>query len=141
MSQVVDGELANRRTQATLVGAFAVLALLLSSIGLYAVLSYDVSQRTPEIGVRMSLGATREQVVGRVVGRALLTAAAGIAFGLLAALALTQVLASLLFGVEPNDPVTFATVPALLLVVALLASYLPARRAVKVDPLTALRRD
>jgi putative ABC transport system permease protein len=141
MSQIVDAELLNRGTQTTLVGAFAALALLLSSVGLYAVLTYDVSQRTSEIGVRMALGARRAQVVASVVGHGLLAAAVGIALGLAVALALARVLTSLLFGVEPTDAATFAAVPTLLLVVALLASYLPARRAANLDPISALRTE
>jgi putative ABC transport system permease protein len=141
MSQIVGAERLNRGTQTTLVGAFGALALLLSSVGLYAVLSYDVSQRTSEIGVRMALGARRAQVVASVVGRGLLAAAVGIALGLAVALALARVLTSLLFGVEPTDAATFAAVPTLLLVVALLASYLPARRAANLDPISALRTE
>ena len=141
MSQIVDAELLNRSTHTTLVGAFAALALLLSSVGLYAVLSYDVSQRSSEIGVRMALGAGDMRVVAFVVGRALRAALVGIALGSAGALALTRMLAALLYGVKPMDPVTFVAVPILLLAVALLASYVPARRATGIKPISALRME
>lgn len=141
MSDIFDGELSHRSTQAALVGAFAALALALAAVGLYGVLSYDVARRTSEIGVRMALGAQRADVVGSVVGRALLLAAAGISLGVAGALALSRALASLLFGVGPADPVTFVAVPAAVLAVALLAAYVPARRAASIDPILALRAE
>ncbi len=125
MSQIFDAELSNRNTQMTLVGSFAALALLLASVGLYGVLSYDVAQRTSEIGVRMALGAQRAEVIGSIIGRALQLAVVGIALGLAGALALTRVLSSVLFGIAPTDPATFAAVPTLLLVVAVLAPTFP----------------
>jgi putative ABC transport system permease protein len=141
MGEIFDTELSSRKTHLSLVGTFAALALLLASVGLYGVLSHDVAQRTPDIGVRMALGAQRADIVGSVLSRALRMAVTGIALGLIAALALTRVLASVLFGVGPTDAATFAAVPALLLTVAVLATYAPARRAASVDPATALRAE
>ena len=141
MSDILDAELANRNTQMMLVGLFAAMALLLASVGLYGVLSYDVAQRTREIGLRMALGAQRADVVRAVIGRGVRVAAGGIVLGLASALALTRVLGSLLFGIRPTDPATFAAVSAMILIVALLATYVPARRAASVDPVSALRSE
>jgi putative ABC transport system permease protein len=141
MGEILDGELLNRNTQLTLVGAFAALALLLASVGLFGVLSYEVAQRTPEIGVRMALGARRADVIGSFLARGLLLVLVGIALGLAGAQALARALASLLFGVGPADPATFAAVSALVLVVALLATWVPARRAAGIDPVSALRTE
>jgi putative ABC transport system permease protein len=141
MSQIFDEELASRNTQLTLVGGFAVLALLLASAGLYGVLSYTVAQRAPEIGVRMALGAQRGNVLRSVLRSALLLAVFGVLLGLAASFGLSRVLASFLFGVSPTDPATFVAVPVLLVLVAILASYIPARRAASVDPISALRID
>jgi ABC-type antimicrobial peptide transport system permease subunit len=115
------------------------IALFLSAIGLYGLLAFTVSQRTREIGIRMALGAQQTDVLLLVVGQGLKLAIFGIAFGLLGAAFLTRVLASFLYGVTPTDPITFIGVSLILVVVALLACYLPARRAAKVDPLIALR--
>jgi ABC-type antimicrobial peptide transport system permease subunit len=139
MSDVADAELANRNTQLTLVGSFAVVALLLACVGLYGVLSYTVAQRTSEIGLRMALGAERRNVVRAVLRSALLLAGLGIVIGLPVALGLTHLLASFLFGVEPADSATLLGVCALLLLMTILASYLPARRAASVNPIAALR--
>ncbi|HEU4618324.1 MAG TPA: FtsX-like permease family protein, partial [Gammaproteobacteria bacterium] len=141
MSDVVDDQLANRSTQLTLLAGFAALALLLAAIGLYGVLSYSVARRTSEIGLRMALGAERASVVGSIVGNALLMAVFGLVLGLAASFALSRLLASFLFGVTPTDPATFAAAAAALVLVALLASYVPARRAAEVDPATALRTE
>jgi putative ABC transport system permease protein len=141
MSDVFDAAVANRSTQLTLVGGFAALALLLASIGLYGVVSYTVARRTSEIGLRMALGAQRAGVIGSIVRSALLTALVGLAIGLAGSLALSRVLASSLFGVQPTDPATLAAVSATVLLVALLASYVPARRAADVDPVSALRTE
>jgi len=141
MSDVLDAAVGNRTTQLTLVGGFAVLGLLLASIGLFGVLSYTVARRTSEIGLRMALGAQRATVVGAVVRNALLTAVVGLAMGLAGSFALSRLLASSLFGVQPTDPATLAAVSALVLVVALVASYVPARRAADVDPVSALRTE
>jgi putative ABC transport system permease protein len=141
MVEIFDADLANRNTQLTLVGGFAVLALLLASVGLYGVLSYAVSQRTPEIGVRMALGAQRANVVGSVVRRALLLAVVGIGIGLAGAFGVTRFLASFLFGVSPTDPATLFGVSVAVLIVTGLATYVPARRAAAVDPVSVLRSD
>jgi putative ABC transport system permease protein len=141
MTDVFDAQLANRATQLTLIGGFAVLALLLASIGLYGVLSYAVARRTSEIGLRMALGAQPANVVASIVRNALLTAVLGLALGLTASFALSRLLASFLFGVAPTDPATFAAVSAVLLIVALVASYIPARRAAGIEPASALRTE
>lgn len=139
MGDVLDAELANRDMQLTLVGGFAFAALLLASVGLYGVLSYTIAQRTPEIGLKMALGAERQTVVRAVLRSALFLAALGILLGLAVALGVARLLASFLFAVGPADPATFVAVSTLLLLVALLASYLPARRAASVDPMSALK--
>jgi putative ABC transport system permease protein len=130
---------APRRFNATLVGLLAGLALLLAGVGIYGVVSYTVAQRTREFGVRVALGAQRGDVMRLVVGRGLRLILPGVAAGLLAALALTRVMSSLLYGVSAADPLTYALVALLLAAVALLACYVPARRATKVDPVVALR--
>jgi putative ABC transport system permease protein len=141
MDQVFDAELLNRNTQMTLIGAFAVLALLMAAVGLYGVLSYTVAQRTPEIGLRMALGAQRSTVTLEIVRGALVLAALGLALGLAGAFALTRLLTSWLFSVSPADPATFAATALLVAIVSLLASYVPARRAASVDPLSVLRAE
>jgi putative ABC transport system permease protein len=141
MSEVFDAELANRNTQMTLVGAFAGVALLLASVGLYGVLSYTVAQRTAEIGLRMALGAGSGSVVRGVIRSALGLAGIGIVLGLAGALGVSRLLGSFLFGVSPMDPTTLAGVGVLLVLVTTIASYVPARRAARVDPVTALRSE
>jgi putative ABC transport system permease protein len=130
---------ANRRFTTLLLGLFAVLAVVLAVIGIYGVIAYSTAQRTQEIGIRMALGADRGSVVRMVLAGGLRIAAAGLTIGLLGALALSQVLAGLLFGVTARDPLTFVAVSFALLIVSLAASWIPARRAMRVDPILALR--
>jgi predicted permease len=141
MSEIVDAGLVNRNTQLTLVGAFAVLALVLAAVGLYGVLSYTVAQRTSEIGLRMALGARKSTVVRAVVGGALSLAGLGLVLGLVGALAATRLLQAFLFGVSAVDPLTFGAAIALLLLVTGAAAYVPARRAANVDPMETLRAE
>jgi ABC-type antimicrobial peptide transport system permease subunit len=130
-----------RRFPSFLIGSFAVLALILAMIGLYGLISYSVSQRTREVSIRMALGAQPSDVTRLVVGEGARLTLMGIAAGVLAALGLTRLMRSLLFGVSAVDPLTFAAVALLLAVVAILASYIPARRAVRTSPINALRCD
>ena len=139
MDQVVSGSLKDWRFHATLLGIFGTLALIIAAIGVYGVISYSVAQRMHEIGVRMTLGAQRRDVMRLILGQGAGVALAGIVVGVLAALGSTRLMASLLYGVTPTDPVTFAAVALFLLIVALLACYIPARRAMRVDPIIALR--
>lgn len=125
----------------SLLVGFSVLALVLASLGIYGVVSYGVTQRTPEIGVRMALGATARDVRRHIVGDTLRMAAAGIAIGAGVSLAIARVIVSLLYATSPTDPMTFALVVALLAGVALVAGYLPARRASRIDPMRALRAE
>jgi putative ABC transport system permease protein len=141
MSSVVAAALGGPRFAAQLFSAFAALALLLCALGLYGLLSYSVSRRTREIGVRVAVGATRGSVRGLILREGLLLAALGIVLGLAGAALGARALTGLLFGVQPIDPLTFVVVPAVLLLVALLASVPPAARAVRVDPVVALRAD
>jgi putative ABC transport system permease protein len=137
----VAESLAERRDRATILGAFAGLALLIAAVGIYGVISYSVARRTHEIGLRMALGAGRSDVLHLVVGAGLRMATFGIAIGLAGALCVTRVLRTFLYGVEPTDRITFGLVCAILGAAAFLASYLPARRAAGVDPMSALRRE
>jgi putative ABC transport system permease protein len=139
MDAVITEALWQRRLWGALFALFAGVALLLAAIGVYGVMSYLVNQRTREMGVRMALGARTSDVLKLVVGQGLKVVAIGVAIGLLGALALAQVARSLLFGVTATDPLTFVGAPALLLIVALIACLIPARRAAKTDPIVALR--
>lgn len=141
MDEILSEEVAQRRIGMTLLAAFAALALLLASLGIYGVLAYAVTQRTQEIGIRMALGADRLSVLRLVMGDGARLAGTGIAVGLGLSFALTRLMSGLLFGVSASDPRTLAGVTLLLIVVALLACYLPARRATKVDPMIALRSE
>jgi putative ABC transport system permease protein len=127
------------RLMSSVLTCSGLLALFLSVLGLYGVLAYSVSQRTREIGIRVALGAQADDVLGLVVGQGLRLAVLGIAVGLAAALALTRVLSSYLYGINPRDPLTFAAVSVLLVLTALAACYIPARRAAMVDPMVSLR--
>jgi putative ABC transport system permease protein len=141
MDQIIDLDVADRHQQMVLLGAFAGLALLLASIGLYGVLSYVVLQRSRELGLRMALGASAGSVMRLVVARGLTLTAAGLTIGLAAAWALTRTMQNLLYGVTAGDPATFGVVVALLGAIALAACYLPARRASRLDPIAVLRAD
>jgi len=139
MNEVIAAALAQQRFSMILLDAFAVVALLLASLGLYGVISYLVGQRTHELGIRLALGAQRKDVLRLVLSHGMKMALGGVALGLIAALGLTRLLAKMLYGVSTTDPATFAVITLLLMTVALLACFVPARRATKVDPLVALR--
>ena len=141
LDQVFSSSLDQRRFILSLFGVFAAAALLIAAIGVYGVMSYTVTQRTQEIGVRMALGAQAADVLRMALGHGLRLAVIGVALGLLAAVALTRLMKSLLFGVEATDPLTFTAVASLLTIIALLACMIPARRATKVDPMVALRHE
>jgi putative ABC transport system permease protein len=139
MEDIVDQSIAPRRFSMLLLGVFAIVALALASIGIYGMMSYAVAQRTREIGLRMTLGAQSGNVLRLVIGQGMQLALLGVAIGLVASLALTRTMKTLLFGVSATDPLTFISIALLLAVAALLACWLPARRAAKVDPIVALR--
>jgi putative ABC transport system permease protein len=147
MSQVntlevmVDNSMGQRRLSTVLLGTFAGLALLLASIGIYGVMSYTVAQRTRELGVRVALGASRQSVLGLVMRQGVTITLIGVSIGLAGAFGLTRVIATQLFGVKATDPATFGLVTVVLVAVAVAATLVPALRATRVDPLTALRED
>jgi predicted lysophospholipase L1 biosynthesis ABC-type transport system permease subunit len=141
MTEIVAGSMATPRLASGLLGLFAVVALVLSAVGIYGVLAYVVGQRTQEIGIRMAIGAEPAAVRRLVLGQGLRMSLAGVGLGTLAALGLTRLLGSLLHEVRPHDPVTFLLVPLSLTAIALVASYLPARRATRIDPIAALRSE
>jgi putative ABC transport system permease protein len=139
MEQLMTTTTAQRRFTLLLAGVFAALSLVLAGLGIYSVIAYAVTQRTHEIGLRMALGAQGRDVLRLIGGQGMRLALAGLVTGLAASLALTRLMESLLFGVRPTDPLTFGIVTLLLLTVTLLACWVPARRATKLDPLHALR--
>jgi ABC-type antimicrobial peptide transport system permease subunit len=141
MNTRVDESLARRRFSMTLLAVLAVVALALATIGIYGVMAYLVNQGTREIGIRMALGATQGNILNMVIRQGMALAISGVAIGLTSAFALTRLLRSLLFGVEATDPFTFLGMALLLTLIALLASYIPARRAVRIDPMISLRCD
>jgi putative ABC transport system permease protein len=141
MKEIRDNNIAPERLNLGLLAGFATIALILAMIGLYGLLAFTVTQRQREIGVRMALGAQRFDVLNLVVGQGMRLILAGVAIGLLGSFALTRVLINVLFKVKPTDPLTLLAVTLSLCVVALLACYIPARRATKIDPMVALRCD
>ena len=141
MEQVISSSIARPRFYAVLLGIFGVVAVLLATIGVYGITTYSVAQRTREIGIRIALGAERRAVLGLALRRTVVLSTIGIALGLIGAAALTRYLEGMLFGLTPLDPIAFAAVPIAFEFTAILASYLPARRAVKVDPMIALRQE
>jgi putative ABC transport system permease protein len=139
MDQLVSESLGQSRYRVILLGIFASVALVLAAVGIYGVIAYAVSQRTHEIGIRIALGAQRRDIFGLVIRQGMVVSLIGVALGLGASFALTRLISTLLYGVSSTDPVTFATVVLLLLGVALAACSIPARRAMKVDPIESLR--
>jgi putative ABC transport system permease protein len=141
MEEAVSESVAQPRFYTTLLTAFGGLALLLAALGIYGVISYSVAQRTRELGIRIALGATHDRVLRLVLGQGVGLSVLGVAIGIAGALWLVHLLATLLYGVQATDKLTFASVAALLVGIASLASYLPARRAARVDPVIAMRAD
>ena len=141
MTEVLSISTAQRRLTMILLGAFACIALLIAAVGLYGVISYTVTQRTQEIGIRMALGAQRQNVLRMVIGQAMTMTAVGLAIGAAGAFLLTRLMTTMLFSVRPGDPLTFGAVAMLLGAVALVASYVPGVRATTVDPVIALRAE
>jgi putative ABC transport system permease protein len=139
MSDVIAGTVSPRKFNMLLFTLFALLALLLAALGVYGVMAYAVAQRTHELGIRMALGAQRTDVLGLILKGGMMFTLSGVAIGLAGAFALTRLMSTLLFGVTPTDAATFVSVSVFLILVALLACYIPALRATKVDPLVALR--
>jgi predicted lysophospholipase L1 biosynthesis ABC-type transport system permease subunit len=139
--QILDSSLAPRRLSMWLLTVFALAALLLAALGIYGVMAYAVARRTREIGIRMALGAQRPNVLRMVLGQGMKLVAFGVAIGLGASLALTRLMTSFLYDVKPTDPLTYAAVALLLILIALAANFAPARRAVSVDPTVALRHE
>jgi hypothetical protein len=141
METIVGNTIASRKFNAALLGLFAALALALAATGVYGVLQYSVIQRRREMGIRIAIGATSSDMIRLIVGQAVGLAAIGVAIGLAGAFALTRVIRSLLFNIDPLDALTFGASAAVLLLIAVLSSYLPARRALRIDPTVAMRAD
>ncbi len=141
MDEILDREVSHRRLQSVLLGSFSGLALVMASFGIYGVLAYLVAQRTREIGIRLALGARPASILSEILRQAALLAASGIVIGILAALALARALGSLLYGVSPRDPWTIGGTAVVMLAISLAASAVPARRAMQVDPVVALREE
>jgi putative ABC transport system permease protein len=139
MESVLTAILGQRRLAVWLLGSFATVALLLAIIGMYGVIAYSVARRTQEVGIRRALGAQHADILRLVLGQGLSLALAGVAIGIGGAFALTRVMRRLLFHVTTTDPVTFVTIAIVFVIVALAASYIPARRAARIDPMAALR--
>jgi putative ABC transport system permease protein len=141
MDRVVDDATAQPRFEMLLLGVFAVIALVLAAVGIYGVISYSVSRRTREIGIRIALGAGRTDVLRMIARQAMVQALAGAAVGLAGALLVSRLMAKMLYGVRPTDPITFGGVAIILALAALLASCVPARRATRIEPMIALRNE
>jgi putative ABC transport system permease protein len=139
MESLLADSVARARFSTLLLTVFAIIALVLAAVGIYGVMSYAVAQRTHEIGIRMAMGARTSDVLKLIVKKGLTLTVCGVGIGLGAAFALTRIMSSLLYGVSATDPLTFATIPVLLALVALSACYFPAKRATRVDPMIALR--
>ncbi|HET8677497.1 MAG TPA: FtsX-like permease family protein, partial [Blastocatellia bacterium] len=141
MESILSNSVASPRFNMMLLGIFAAVALLLAAVGIYGVISYSVTQRTHEIGIRMALGARQSDVLRMVVGQGMALAVIGVSAGMIGAFAVTRLMTDLIYDVSATDPATFALLPLLLIAVAILSSYIPARRATRVDPMIALRHE
>jgi ABC-type antimicrobial peptide transport system permease subunit len=141
LDEIVEQQIGSQRFTMLLLGAFAALGLALAAVGVYGVVSYSVAQSRRELGVRLALGAAKTRVLTRVVAKGLRLALVGVAAGVAGALAVTRFLSGLLYGVTPADPPTFAAASLVLMLVVLIASYLPARRAANIDPMVTLRHE
>ena len=141
LGEAVAASLTERRFSMEVIGLFAVTALLLSALGIYGVISHLVTERTREIGIRLALGANRRTILEMLIGQCLALTTLGLCVGLAGAAAVARLMAGTLYGVRPTDPLTFLSVAGVLAIVALLACYIPARRAMRVDPMTTLRQE